>query len=127
MSKPTGKVESLRVKDLPKRALNGMLYQPVKCRGCGYHIVDEAVLIGQLRKQCPNCKLLNEPAVNRIGDEQDAAYQIAPTAAHLGSLIEQVLDDNYDMTDEVRHGLRALLTATRVFGELGRLVTKTGE
>lgn len=51
-------------------ALNGLIYQPFFCEGCGHHLFDSAVLLGVVRKKCPVCKFPNEQEFNRVGEEQ---------------------------------------------------------
>jgi phage FluMu protein Com len=53
-----------------KRAPNGLLWRPIGCELCGYHLGDEAILLGCYRKKCPRCKYPNVIEVNRVGEEQ---------------------------------------------------------
>lgn len=55
---------------------NGLAWRPMRCTACGYHLGDDAILIGMFRKKCPNCKYPNVIQVNRIG-EQELADMLA--------------------------------------------------
>lgn len=53
-----------------KIAENGLAYREFTCQLCGFHISDEAVLLGVLRKKCPKCKFPNVLPINRVGEEE---------------------------------------------------------
>lgn len=55
-------------------APNGLAYHKVYCKQCGYHIADQAILIGCIRKKCPNCKYPNEIDFNRVGSTETVEY-----------------------------------------------------
>lgn len=50
---------------------NGLAWRAWRCPRCGYHLADEANLIGALRKKCPNCKFPSIAEFNRIGEDQE--------------------------------------------------------
>jgi phage FluMu protein Com len=52
-------------------APNGLAYREINCVRCGYHLVDDGILIGCVRKKCPKCKFPNEIEINRVGEQEE--------------------------------------------------------
>lgn len=78
-------------------ALNGLAYRDFRCKACNYHLADEGILLGCLRKRCPRCKVPNEIEVNRVGEEQLMEY-----VATRRSMQEQT--EQQDQEDRESHG-----------------------
>lgn len=55
-------------------APNGLAWRKFQCERCGYHLVDDGVLLGCLRKKCPNCKYPNVVEINRVGEQELMEY-----------------------------------------------------
>ena len=64
-------------------AQNGLAWRRYDCERCKYHIVDEAVLMGCLRKRCPRCKWPQEREFNRIGEEAIMEYAVHSRRARI--------------------------------------------
>jgi len=79
---------------------NGLAYRKVMCLACGTHILDQAILIGEIRKQCIQCKEVNRPSFNRVGDEQtvDLADALRSAMAQAHQALRAVLEARAPVT-----------------------------
>jgi phage FluMu protein Com len=92
-------------------ATNGLGYRKVICRSCGTHICDQAILIGEIRKQCVHCKEVNMPSFNRVGDEQSVslAADLRGNLMHTRDTLKAVLDGHVALTVAEIDDMNALM------------------
>ena len=69
-----------------KLAPNGLAWRVFACDRCGWHLCDQAVLIGCLQKKCPECKYPTVRELSRVGEDALEEYAAMRRARSTGGI-----------------------------------------